>query len=87
MENVVYGDFAAKLDEQKKIARNGVEFWMGRQIQPILGYARWENLEEAIERARMSCTSTGREPDRHFRPVTKMVTKGSGAEGKLGIGI
>jgi DNA-damage-inducible protein D len=82
VESPLYGDFAVKLDARKKLSKLGVEVWTGRDIQLILGYSRWENLEEAIERARMSCMSAGREPDRHFRAVTKMISRGNGAEGK-----
>jgi hypothetical protein len=56
-----------------------VEIWFARDLQTILGYARWENFQTAIGRAVESCKTQGINVDDHFREVTKMVTLGSGA--------
>ena len=80
MDNVVYGDFAAKIDERKRVSRTGVEFWMARDIQPILGYADWRHFEEVVQKALLACESTGVESDHHFVGTDKMVSIGSGAE-------
>ena len=68
------------LDTVKKIYSNGSEYWMARDIQPILGYARWENFKAVVEKAKMACESTGIDPADHFLDVTKEVPSGSGAE-------
>lgn len=57
-----------------------LEFWFARDLQEPLGYARWENFLNAIQRAIESCKTTGYEPEHHFRGVTKMAPLGSGAE-------
>jgi len=57
-----------------------IEFWFARDLQELLGYARWENFLTAVKRAIESCETTGYNPDDHFRGVTKMVSLGSGAE-------
>ena len=56
-----------------------VEVWFARQLQEVLGYARWENFLSAINRAVDSCNTQGINVDDHFREVTKMVGLGSGA--------
>ncbi|WP_295634386.1 DNA damage-inducible protein D [uncultured Intestinimonas sp.] len=56
-----------------------VEYWLARELQPMLGYKTWENFETAIKRAIDSVVSTDIEPLDHFREVTKMVQLGSGA--------
>ena len=53
---------------------------MGREIQPILGYADWRHFEEVIEKARLACESAGVCSDHHFVATDKMVSIGSGAE-------
>jgi len=68
-----------RLDAAKKLTKNGGEYWMAREIQPILGYERWENFHNVINKARMACESSGIEPDNQFRDITKKVTVGSGA--------
>lgn len=57
-----------------------VEIWFARELQPILGYARWENFLVAINRAVDSCRVQNINVDDHFREVTKMVGLGSGAK-------
>ncbi|WP_455642555.1 DNA damage-inducible protein D [Parabacteroides johnsonii] len=57
-----------------------IEIWFARELQFILGYARWENFIVAINRAVDSCKSQGSNPVDHFREVTKMVGLGSGAK-------
>lgn len=56
-----------------------IEVWFARELQDLLGYARWENFVIAIRRAVESCKTQGYNVDDHFREVTKMVTLGSGA--------
>ena len=56
-----------------------VEVWFARELQEVLGYARWENFQSAINRAVESCNTQGVNVDDHFREVTKMVKLGSGA--------
>jgi DNA-damage-inducible protein D len=57
-----------------------VEVWFARELQTVLGYARWENFIVAIQRAVDSCKTQSINVDDHFREVTKMVELGSGAK-------
>lgn len=57
-----------------------MEVWYARELQTVLGYARWENFAVAIGRAIESCKSQGINADDHFREVTKMVSLGSGSQ-------
>ena len=57
----------------------GMDFWLARDLQKLLGYARWENFEKVIEKAKVSCKNAGFEPSDHFLDITKKVTLGSGA--------
>ena len=60
-----------------------VEYWLARELQPMLGYKTWENFETAIKRAIDSVFSTGVEPLDHFREVTKMIQIGKGGQRKV----
>lgn len=60
-----------------------IEVWFARELQELLGYARWENFIVAIGRAVDSCKTQGINVDDHFREVTKMVTLGSGAKREI----
>ena len=57
-----------------------VEIWFARELQAILGYARWENFIIAIRRAVDSCKTQGINVDDHFREVTKMIDIGKGGK-------
>ena len=59
---------------------NTIEVWYARELQQVLGYARWENFVVAIGRALESCKTLGINVDDHFREVTKMVQLGSGSQ-------
>ena len=59
---------------------NTIEIWYARELQHVLGYARWENFVVAIGRAMESCKTLGINIDDHFREVTKMVQLGSGSQ-------
>ena len=52
---------------------NTIEVWYARELQQVLGYARWENFVVAIGCAMESCKALGINVDDHFREVTKMI--------------
>ena len=57
-----------------------VEVWFARELQSVLGYARWEKFTIAINRAAESCKSQNININNHFRKVTKMVRLTKGAK-------
>ena len=57
-----------------------IEVWYARELQTVLGYARWENFIGAIGRAMESCKTLGISVDDHFREVTKMIALAKGAQ-------
>ena len=61
-------------------AKEQIEVWFARELQTILGYARWENFLVAIHRAVASCKSQQINVDDHFREVTKMIEIGKGGK-------
>ncbi len=60
--------------------REQVEIWFARELQTVLGYARWENFIVAITRATESCKTQNINVDDHFREVTKMIEIGKGGQ-------
>lgn len=57
-----------------------VEFWYARELQPLLGYSRWENFELVIKKAVIACENAGGNVKDHFRDVTKMIRLAKNAE-------
>jgi DNA-damage-inducible protein D len=68
------------LDAIKKVSRTGTEYWMARELQAVLEYAKWESFDEVIQRAKMACQAAGVDAQNHFLPSEKMVEIGSGAQ-------
>lgn len=68
-----------ELELAKKEGSKGGEYWMGRDIQKILGYSTWENFQNIIEKASKTCEGVGEDPYNHFRAVTNMIKAGKGA--------
>ena len=63
---------------------NDIEVWYARELQEVLGYARWENFIGAIGRAMESCKTLGINVDDHFREVTKMIALAKGDQALFG---
>ncbi len=71
----------SQFDETIHVVDNtDVEYWLARELMPLLGYERWENFEKAIRRSMESCETSGIEVSNHFREVTKMITLGKGGK-------
>jgi DNA-damage-inducible protein D len=58
----------------------GIECWSAREIQVLLGYAKWENFVKVIDKAKDACSNAGETVENHFPDVRKMVTIGSETE-------
>lgn len=58
----------------------GVEYWLARDLQQLLGYTKWENFQAVIGKAKTACEVSGHAVANHFPDVRKMVKIGSGTE-------
>ncbi|TWF44716.1 DNA-damage-inducible protein D [Chitinophaga polysaccharea] len=69
--------------EQACYLHQEVECWSARELQPILGYQRWENFFKVIEKARISCENSGVAILDHFRDITKTINTPKGGQRAL----
>lgn len=60
-----------------------VECWSARQLQSLLGYAKWENFAKVIDKAKEACQNAGQKTSDHFPDVRKMVEIGSDADREI----
>jgi DNA-damage-inducible protein D len=68
--------------EESVHEQDGVEFWLARELQELLGYTDWRNFVNAVDKAKESCKTMKETVLDHFVDVNKMVKIGSGAERK-----
>jgi len=68
--------------EESAYEQDGIEYWLARELQDLVGYTDWRNFLNAVDKAKESCKTTGEAVLDHFVDVTKMVKIGSGAERK-----
>lgn len=50
----------------KKVNEYDAEYWLARNLMPVLGYETWRQFEEAINRAKVACEKSGNEVQAHF---------------------
>jgi DNA-damage-inducible protein D len=78
-KNMINDPIIQQLEACRKSTKKGDGYWMARDIQPILGYDKWDNFKQVIDKAREACRNSKVETKYHFLDVGKMVTVGSGA--------
>jgi DNA-damage-inducible protein D len=62
---------------------DGAEYWLARQLAPVLGYQDYRNFLAVVGKARTSASAAGLDPADHFGDFTRMVDIGSGAQREL----
>lgn len=71
-----FESFAHKSEE-------GVEFWLARDLQKLLGYAKWDNFFNVILKAKTACDLSGQNTDDHFADVGKTIEMPKTAEKEI----
>jgi DNA-damage-inducible protein D len=59
---------------------NGIECWSARELQEILGYSKWVNFLNVIDKARKACENADSSVLDHFADVGKMIAIAKGAQ-------
>lgn len=58
-------------EEIKHINKDGIEYWLARELQPVLEYTEWRNFIKIIDKAVKACENSGFKPSEHFVDVNK----------------
>ena len=69
-----------RLESLKHTSSAGVDYWMGREIGPVLGYEVWSGFEPVIERASVAMRANGTDPSHQIVRTPKMMGRGKGAQ-------
>ena len=63
-------------DENSHILEDGTEYWLARELQHLLGYTKWNNFKNVVEKAKEACSNSKVPINNHFADVGKMVIAG-----------
>lgn len=69
--------------EEYAYEQDGVDYWLARELQELLGYADWRNFLNTVDKAKESCKTTGEPLSDHFVDVNKMIELGKGGQRKV----
>ncbi len=65
--------------EDAAYEQDGIEYWLARELQLLLGYSEWRNFLNAIVKAKESCKNTGEVILDHFVDANKTIEMPKGA--------
>jgi len=53
--------------------KDGIEYWLARELQILLDYDEWRNFLKVIEKAKIACEKSGQSLSDHFVEVNKTI--------------
>ncbi len=83
MEKQLIHSLTNSFESASRKTQEGIEFWFARDLQHLLGYTKWDNFKNVINKAKTACEVSGYNISDHFPDVGKMVEIGSGAKKEI----
>ena len=80
MKIEIIKSLVGNFESYAKTSDEGVEFWLARDLQQLLGYAKWDNFISVISKAKTACEVTGHTVSDHFADVGKTIQMPKGAQ-------
>ena len=83
MKNDLIYQLTEPFEGHAQETESGIEYWLARDIQHLLGYAEWRNFLNIISKAKTSCEVSDNAIKDHFVDINKMVELGSGSQREI----
>jgi DNA-damage-inducible protein D len=80
METEFVRSLTTNFETHAQQTESGIEFWLARDVQQLLGYDEWRNFAAVISKARTACELSGHVVSDHFVDVNKMINIAKGAQ-------
>lgn len=83
MKREVVVELTSSFEGHAQRTESGVEFWLARDLQHLLGYTNWVNFLNVVSKAKTACEVSDHAIVDHFVDVSKMVDIGSGVQREI----
>lgn len=83
MKTEIIQTLTSTFEANAQQTEGGVEYWLARDLQYLLGYDEWRNFNTVISKAKTACEISGHRVADHFVGVNKMVDLGSGSQREI----
>ena len=80
MKNEIIHTLTNNFESHANQTEEGIDFWLARDLQHLLGYAKWDNFIGVISKAKTACEISGEDIEHHFADVGKTIQMPKGAE-------
>lgn len=80
MKREVVHELTATFEGHAQRTENGVEFWLARDLQHLLGYSEWRNFVAVLNKAKTACEVSDHSIPHHFVDVNKMIATAKTAQ-------
>ena len=80
MKTEIIKSHISNFESHANKSSEGIEFWLARDLQQLLGYAKWDNFISVISKAKTACEVTGHTVNDHFADVGKTIQMPKGAQ-------
>ena len=68
-----------RLESSRRATDDGAEYWMARELGPILGYETFAKFEAVVSRASDALSNSGESSSHHIVQTVTMMGRGGGA--------
>ncbi len=70
-------------EDIKHLDDNGNEYWLARELMPLLEYSKWDNFHKVIKQAMISCENSGIDICEQFPEVGKLSINVNGGRRRI----
>jgi DNA-damage-inducible protein D len=84
MKTELVQSLTSNFEAHAQRTEGGVEYWLARDLQNLLGYTEWRNFNNtAISKAKTACETSGHTVSDHFVDVNKTIQMPKSAEKEI----
>jgi len=66
-----------RFENIKHLRADGSEYWLARELAPVLDYTQWRNFLKVVDKAMIACNISGHNVSCDFADVNKIVDAGA----------